>query len=115
MIRTPAVQMRYVLLNSNRAFPDLYYSILKYADSMIKVLNGVSFFQTQNITHGNISSQNVLLSWDGVVKIANLSTGQHESSPRNAHISALGLLCMEMMERNVLIVSKMSARDTLSV
>ncbi|KAF2178254.1 hypothetical protein K469DRAFT_461377, partial [Zopfia rhizophila CBS 207.26] len=98
------------------SFQDTYYLISEHAEisceefivarpdeiqlaAIIRQMNAISYLVTQNLTHGAITCSNILLTKDGVVKIANWESCTKRSSENDFEdVKALGQVMKQLME-----------------
>ncbi|KAI9772441.1 MAG: hypothetical protein M1840_000644 [Geoglossum simile] len=71
---------------------------LELAIIIYQILNGISFFASQNLSHGAITCSNVLVSDKGVVKIANPECCYKNTQQSSSDVLALGLVMKQLME-----------------
>ncbi|KAH7111363.1 kinase-like domain-containing protein [Dendryphion nanum] len=76
-----------------------YINELRLASVLGQVIGAISYLASQNLVHGSITCSNILLTKDGVIKIANCENCTERSS-ENAFedVKALGQVMKQLME-----------------
>ncbi|KAF8533984.1 kinase-like domain-containing protein [Trichophaea hybrida] len=74
-----------------------------------EVLQGLQFLKDNEIIHGKLNSQTVLLNYSPEVKIGGLWSCQRGNS--YSDINNVGVLCMEMMEYGILTASQLTNKE----